>query len=194
MMGALAGFLCWNYPRGQIFLGDSGAYFVGFMYAELAIRLVTRNPDISAWYVVVLAAYPIVDTLIAMYRRGFVRRRPLMAPDALHLHSLVFRRVALPQERRRAAGAPGGAAQRLQDRQLQRANGRVAPRLWLHGLACFALAFAFRDNTPALWLCFAGYLAYYLNRYRSLVCFRRKAAGAAESAAARDADLVKPAP
>ena len=105
MMGALAGFLFWNYPRGRVFLGDAGAYFVGFMYAELSMQLVARNDAISAWYVIMLAGYPIMDTLVAMYRRGWVRRRPLMSPDALHLHSLVFHRVTLPMERRREARA-----------------------------------------------------------------------------------------
>ncbi len=100
MMGGVIGFLLWNYPRGLIFLGDAGAYFIGFMYAELSIQLIARNTGISPWYVIMLAGYPIVDTLFAMYRRGLARGMPLMAPDALHLHSLVFRRVAMPIERR----------------------------------------------------------------------------------------------
>jgi len=164
VMGALAGFLVWNYPRGRVFLGDAGAYFIGFMYAELAIRLVARNSEISAWYVIMLAGYPIVDTLFAMYRRGFLRRVPLMEPDALHLHSLVFHRVALPIERR------------LKGSSLLRANARVAPRLWLHTALCLVLALIFRDNTPALWIGLAAYAALYLNRYRALVRFRGKRA------------------
>ena len=162
LMGTLAGFLVWNYPRGRVFLGDSGAYFVGFMYAELSIQLIARNSGISAWYVIVLAGYPIVDTLAAMYRRGIVRRMPLMAADALHLHTLLFRRVAIPIERRR------------QDMNLQRANARVAPRLWLHSALLFVLAVVFHDNTPALWACLLAYAAFYMIRYRSLVRFGRK--------------------
>nr|WP_274381752.1 hypothetical protein [Massilia cavernae] len=42
--GATAGFLIWNYPVGLIFLGDGGAYFIGFMLGELALLLVMRNP------------------------------------------------------------------------------------------------------------------------------------------------------
>jgi UDP-N-acetylmuramyl pentapeptide phosphotransferase/UDP-N-acetylglucosamine-1-phosphate transferase len=42
--GATAGFLIWNYPVGLIFLGDGGAYFIGFMLGELAMLLVMRNP------------------------------------------------------------------------------------------------------------------------------------------------------
>ncbi|HEY1042329.1 MAG TPA: glycosyltransferase, partial [Telluria sp.] len=38
--GATAGFLIWNYPVGLIFLGDGGAYFIGFMLGELALLLV----------------------------------------------------------------------------------------------------------------------------------------------------------
>ena len=169
VMGALVGFLLWNYPRGRVFLGDAGAYFIGFMYAELSIQLVARNSDISAWYVIMLAGYPIVDTLFAMYRRGFVQRVPLMAPDALHLHSLVFRRVAMPIERR------------LKGSNLRRANARVAPRLWLHSALCFALAVIFHDNTPALWIGLAAYAAFYVNRYRALVRFGRRQAGGGAS-------------
>ena len=157
--GALIGFLAWNYPRGRVFLGDAGAYFVGFMYAQLSIRLIARNDDLSAWYVIMLAGYPIVDTLFAMYRRGIVRRTKLMAPDALHLHSLVFRRVALPIERRLPAP----------DRR--RANARVAPRLWLHSAVCLVLAIVFHDNTPALWFGLATYTLFYFNQYTALVKF-----------------------
>jgi len=162
VMGALVGFLFWNYPRGRVFLGDAGAYFIGFMYAELSIQLITRNSEISPWYVIMLAGYPIVDTLFAMYRRGFVRRAPLMAPDALHLHSLVFRRVALPLERRRGPGS------------MQRANSRVAPRLWVHSALCFVLAVLFFKNTPALWVSLAAYTVFYVSRYRDLVLFRSR--------------------
>jgi len=161
VMGALVGFMIWNYPRGRVFLGDAGAYFIGFMYAQLAIRLITRNDDISAWYVILLAAYPIVDTLFAMYRRGIIRRTPLMSPDALHLHSLIFRRVAMPIERRQG------------ELSLQRANARVAPRLWLHSAACCVLAMLLNGNTPLIWMAIAAYTLFYIHRYRTLTLFGR---------------------
>lgn len=190
MIGALAGFLVWNYPRGRVFLGDAGAYFIGFMYAQLSMQLIAHGGALSAWYVIVLAGYPIVDTLFAMYRRGVVRQRPLMEPDALHLHSLVYRRIAIPRERRRHErrehdlGAPDGVERRraerrgedreLRHRQLHRANLRVAPRLWLHSLACLAMAIVFYDNTWALLACLAVYALIYTSRYRALVRFGRR--------------------
>jgi len=189
MMGAIAGFLVWNYPHGKVFLGDAGAYFIGFMYAQLSIRLISHNDEFSAWYVIVLAGYPIVDTLFAMYRRGMVRHRPLMSPDALHLHSLVFRRIAIPRERRRLDRrvrdlGPPGEERRHGDRRagdpshrrlhLHRANRRVAPRLWVHSVACLAMAIVFYDNTYALLACLAVYTLFYTSRYRALVRFGRR--------------------
>jgi len=44
---AVAGFLVLNDPRGRIFLGDGGAYLVGFVIAELAVVLVRRNAEVS---------------------------------------------------------------------------------------------------------------------------------------------------
>ena len=190
MLGALAGFLVWNYPKGRVFLGDAGAYFIGFMYAELSMQLVARNDEFSAWYVILLAGYPIVDTLFAMYRRGVVRHRPLMQPDALHLHSLVYRRIAIPRElqrlerRVRDTGPPDGVERRRmpwraedasqRTGHLHRANLRVAPGLWVHSLACLAMAIVFYDKTWALLACLAVYAMFYTVRYRALVRFGRR--------------------
>ena len=71
--GATAGFLIWNYPVGLIFLGDGGAYFIGFMLGELALLLVVRNPQVSTWYAALLLIYPAFETLFSAYRRMFVR-------------------------------------------------------------------------------------------------------------------------
>ncbi len=156
MIGALAGFLFWNYPRGRVFMGDGGAYFIGFVYAQLSIQIVARNADLSAWFVIMLAAYPIVETLYSIYRRKILLRTPSMQPDARHLHSLVYHRVMLPTERK------------LADTNPNRANARVAPRLWVHGLICCALALAFHGRTGALLLSLAAYVVFYHWQYRML--------------------------
>ena len=156
MIGALAGFLAWNYPRGRVFMGDGGAYFIGFIYAELSILIVARNEGISAWFVIMLAAYPIVETLYSIYRRKIRHRTPSTEPDAWHLHSLVYRQMGLK--------AAGEAADRSNDR----ANARVAPRLWLHGLICCATALILRDNTPALIAGVIVYAMFYVVQYRML--------------------------
>lgn len=93
MIGALFGFLFWNYPRGLIFLGDGGAYLVGFWIAELSVLLTTRHPEVSKWFPLLLCAYPIFETLFTIYRRMILKRVHPGMPDASHLHQLVYKRV-----------------------------------------------------------------------------------------------------
>ena len=47
MMGAIAGFFIWNYPKGLIFLGDGGSYLIGFWIATLCVLLISRHEEIS---------------------------------------------------------------------------------------------------------------------------------------------------
>jgi UDP-GlcNAc:undecaprenyl-phosphate/decaprenyl-phosphate GlcNAc-1-phosphate transferase len=171
MTGALAGFLLWNYPKGKVFLGDAGAYFIGFMYAELSIQLVARNAGVSAWFVIALAAYPIIETLFSIYRRKIVRHTAAMQPDTLHLHSLLYlcflRFAERPPPVERRLGHVAGPFPGSERRQPQRrANARVAPRLWLHGALCFVAALLFYENTPVL----IGFTLIYGIFYR--ICYR----------------------
>jgi UDP-N-acetylmuramyl pentapeptide phosphotransferase/UDP-N-acetylglucosamine-1-phosphate transferase len=171
MTGALMGFLLWNYPRGRVFLGDAGAYFIGFVYAELSIQLVVRNPGVSAWFVIALAAYPIVETLFSIYRRKIVEHTGAMQPDCHHLHSLLYRSLLRAaeqpprEERRLGVGmTPYPGSERRQPQR--RANARVAPRLWLHGALCFAIALTFYDRTLVL----IGFTLLYCVFY--MICYR----------------------
>lgn len=58
LASATLGFLVWNFPFGRVFLGDGGAYFLGFMLAELAVLLVVRNPSVSPFYALAVLFYP----------------------------------------------------------------------------------------------------------------------------------------
>ena len=95
LMGALLGFLVWNYPRGLIFLGDGGAYFVGFWIAELSVLLTARHPEVSAWAPMLVCGYPLLEVGFSIYRRKKRNLDPGQ-PDRLHLHSLVKRRLVRP--------------------------------------------------------------------------------------------------
>jgi len=87
------GFFILNFPLGKIFLGDSGAYFLGFMLAELSVFLVSRHPRISPWFCLAIMIYPVWEVLFSFYRRRFLRGMPAMYPDRMHFHSIVFRRL-----------------------------------------------------------------------------------------------------
>lgn len=93
MIGALLGFLVWNYPRGLIFLGDGGAYFVGFWIAELSVLITSRHPEVSKWFPLLLCFYPIFETLFTIYRRVILKRVHPGMPDASHLHQLIYMRI-----------------------------------------------------------------------------------------------------
>jgi UDP-N-acetylmuramyl pentapeptide phosphotransferase/UDP-N-acetylglucosamine-1-phosphate transferase len=92
-VGGTLGFLLMNYPSGKLFLGDGGAYFCGFWVSEIAVFLLVRNPSVNAWQVLSICAFPIIEVLFSMYRRKFIKNRSVAAPDALHLHTLIYRRV-----------------------------------------------------------------------------------------------------
>lgn len=92
-IGATIGFLLLNYPTGKLFMGDGGAYFIGFWAAEVAVLTVVRNPGINAWQILVIYAYPVIEVLFSMYRRKILNSAFVGAPDRLHLHSLFYRRV-----------------------------------------------------------------------------------------------------
>jgi UDP-N-acetylmuramyl pentapeptide phosphotransferase/UDP-N-acetylglucosamine-1-phosphate transferase len=92
-IGAVCGFLMVNYPKGRLFLGDGGAYFLGFWVAEIVVLLLVRNTSINAWQVLSICGYPIIEVLYSIHRRRFVRQVSPGAPDGLHLHTLVYRRV-----------------------------------------------------------------------------------------------------
>ncbi|UUZ63752.1 glycosyltransferase [Polaromonas sp. P1-6] len=92
LAGAVLGFGLVNWPLGRIFLGDGGAYFVGFALAWLAVLMLARHPEVSAWAPMLVCGYPILEVFFSIARR---RRRGSSPGDAdrLHLHSLVKRRV-----------------------------------------------------------------------------------------------------
>ncbi len=93
MIGGLFGFLIWNYPRGSIFLGDGGAYLIGFWIAELSVLLTARHPEVSKWFPLLLCFYPIFETLFTIYRRVLIKKSHPGMPDASHLHQLIYMRV-----------------------------------------------------------------------------------------------------
>jgi UDP-N-acetylmuramyl pentapeptide phosphotransferase/UDP-N-acetylglucosamine-1-phosphate transferase len=91
LAGSVVGFLLVNWPLGKIFLGDGGAYAVGFALAWVAVLILVRHPEVSAWAPLLVCGYPILEVGFSILRR---RRRGLSPgdPDRLHLHSLVKKR------------------------------------------------------------------------------------------------------
>ena len=91
-LAATLGFMLVNYPKGRIFLGDGGAYLLGFLIAEISILLLVRHSQLSWFLPLALAIYPVTETLYSIYRRK-IKSTGAQKADALHLHSLVHKRL-----------------------------------------------------------------------------------------------------
>ncbi|RZT95256.1 glycosyltransferase family 4 protein [Rivibacter subsaxonicus] len=160
VIGAVLGFFMWNYPRGLIFLGDGGAYFLGFMLAELGILLVVRNPQVSPIFPLLLCAYPIFETLFSMYRRKVVRGRAVGMPDGIHLHTLIYRRLM-----RWAIGATDAAI-------LTRRNSMTSPYLWVMCSLSVIPSVLWWGDSAMLSAWMLLFVASYVLLYSSIVRFR----------------------
>ncbi len=162
LASATMGFLVWNFPFGRVFLGDGGAYFLGFMLAELAVQLVVRNPGVSPFYALAVLFYPVFETLFSIWRRKFKRGVPVDQPDALHLHQLVFRRlvrVTFSRDRRHALPAL--------------CNAMTSPYLWVLALIGLVPATLWWDNAWMLCLSMGVFAGVYIWLYIRLATWRR---------------------
>jgi UDP-GlcNAc:undecaprenyl-phosphate GlcNAc-1-phosphate transferase len=85
MLGALLGYLPFNFPPARIFLGDTGALFIGFSLAVLSIQGY-RKAALLTFVVPLLAlAVPLLDTFLSVVRR--VRMgKGIFSADKLHMH------------------------------------------------------------------------------------------------------------
>ncbi|WP_334120267.1 MraY family glycosyltransferase [Limnobacter sp.] len=119
-VAVVLGFMFLNFPKGLVFLGDAGAYSLGYFVAVLAVALAVRNVGaVSPWAMLLVCGYPFIETLFSVYRRlGRKRRRSPGTPDASHLHSLIYRRVV---SRKLMPNAP--AWQR---------NAMTSPFMWVY--------------------------------------------------------------
>jgi UDP-N-acetylmuramyl pentapeptide phosphotransferase/UDP-N-acetylglucosamine-1-phosphate transferase len=159
-IGAVLGFFFWNFPAGLIFLGDGGAYFLGFFVAELSILLLVRNEQVSPLFPLLVCIYPIFETVFSIYRRRILRSVPPSMPDGIHLHSLIYRRVM-----RWAVGGRSAKA-------LTRRNSLTSPYLWFLCMLSAAPATLFWRDSAMLGAFLLLFTLSYLGLYWRIVRFR----------------------
>lgn len=156
LAAAVAGFFVVNWPLGKIFLGDGGAYFVGFSVAWVAVLLLARHESISAWAPMLACGYPILEVFFSIARR---RKRKLSpgAPDRMHLHSLIKQRFT-----KRVLGSGRSVAR----------NSLTGALMWLASVLPIWIAVQFPTNTPVLILGFAICAFIYSAIYARLTQFK----------------------
>jgi UDP-GlcNAc:undecaprenyl-phosphate GlcNAc-1-phosphate transferase len=90
LLGSTLGFLVFNFNPAKIFMGDTGALFLGYMISVIALLGFKNVTVFSLIIPVIILAIPISDTLFAIIRR-IVQKKPLSAPDKSHLHHCLLR-------------------------------------------------------------------------------------------------------
>ncbi|RTL10226.1 MAG: undecaprenyl/decaprenyl-phosphate alpha-N-acetylglucosaminyl 1-phosphate transferase [Neisseriaceae bacterium] len=152
---AICGFLCFNYPKGKIFLGDGGAYSIGFLIALLSLNLSQQyHHQMSPYAVLLLAIYPIMETVFSIVRRKFIHKTKAMAPDNLHLHQLVFDRC-LPRSL-----------------PINRRNARVMPLMLMFMLPQTILVIFFYNSNLIILFGLLAYIVFYVYMYLRFIHFK----------------------
>ncbi len=155
--GAVLGFFIVNWPFGKIFLGDGGAYFVGFALAWIAVLLPHRNSSVTPWVSLLVCVHPVMEVLSSYVRRSYRLNYHPSEPDRLHMHHLIHARVV----RHLFSGINRFSH-----------NWLTSPLCWLCvGLPALAAVLTYRSPT---WV-FAAILTYsfgYVLAYRRLTRFK----------------------
>lgn len=146
---AVGGFMLLNFPLGKIFMGDCGAYFMGFCLAWSAVMLPLRNPAVSPWASLVICSYPVIETVFSMLRRIWYHVGT-GNPDRKHLHSLIKLNVIRPRFS-------------LLPEWLR--NSLVSPLCWAVSLAISLPALWLYRSTSAMMLVFVAGVAVYIIFY-----------------------------
>ena len=159
IISAILGFFVWNYPRGSIFLGDGGAYLIGFWVAVLSILIVNSHQEVSPWFALLVNAYPILETVFTMYRRKVHQGKSIGQPDGMHFHTLIYRRILKVNLNRSLA-------------EQYLSNSKTAPYLWIMSSLGVIPAVLFYESTPILVLCAAIFSIFYLWLYKRIISFK----------------------
>jgi UDP-GlcNAc:undecaprenyl-phosphate GlcNAc-1-phosphate transferase len=110
LIGALLGFLFYNFSRATMFLGDSGALLIGYLVGCYGIMYTAQATALGALVPVMVIAVPLMDLSLSVVRR-FMTNRPIFAADQGHIHHRLLdcgftpRRVILVLLRWAMAGA-----------------------------------------------------------------------------------------
>lgn len=85
LIGSIFGFLPYNFNPAKIYLGDTGALFLGFMISVMSLFGLKNVTLISLIIPIVILGIPITDTIYAMLRRK-LNRMPISSADKNHMH------------------------------------------------------------------------------------------------------------
>lgn len=155
--GAVGGFFLVNWPHGKIFLGDGGAYFLGFTLAWIAVLLPERNHTVSPWTSLLVCSYPIIEVAFSVLRRTLREGYSPTEPDFAHLHSLANKRWA---------------KKIFSNFSKPMQNGFTSPFIWIYAAIPCTLAIFTYKNKILIALSFFASIIIYKIIYSKLSSFK----------------------
>jgi UDP-GlcNAc:undecaprenyl-phosphate GlcNAc-1-phosphate transferase len=97
LAGSLLGFLRFNSHPARVFMGDNGAYFIGFTLAFCCLLIARDDAPVSFSALMFVLGLPVYDTLSVAIRRMAEGRGPF-SPDRKHLHHRLLDGVGLSHD------------------------------------------------------------------------------------------------
>ena len=79
-----------NFPKAKIFMGDSGAYLIGFLISYFVIETSNLNQSISPFFFCIILFYLFFEVIFSFFRKLLLKKNPLL-PDQNHLHMLIYK-------------------------------------------------------------------------------------------------------
>jgi len=159
LIASLLGVFIFNFPFGKIFMGDGGAYFIGFMMTVIGLMLGNRNEEVSHWFILLLFIYPLYETAFSVYRKKIVRNTLPTQPDGYHLHMMIYKRLVKRKFFKN-------------NKTIQ--NSMTSPFLWALSLVGIIPAVIWYDNQTMLIIWAFIFMIIYTIIYRRIVHFKFK--------------------
>ena len=91
LAGPTLGVFVFNFPKGHIFLGDAGAYLLGFVLVCCGLLMADRATEVSPFTPILFGIHPLFEASFSIIRRFLSRQHSINSPDNLHLHSLIYK-------------------------------------------------------------------------------------------------------
>jgi len=154
---SILGTFIFNFPFGYIFIGDGGAFFIGFMLTMIGLMLGIRNEEVSHWFILLLFIYPLYETAFSVYRKKIVRNSPLSHPDKFHLHMMIYKRLIRGKIFKN-------------NKTIQ--NSMTSPLLWVLSFVGIIPAVIWNDNQKMLIIWAFIFMIIYTIIYRRIVHFK----------------------
>lgn len=80
--------ILFNFPYAKIYVGDGGAYFIGYFLGYQSIQVYNNVSNISPFFIAVLLIYPVLEVFFSVLRRR-IKKVGISVPDNYHMHHII---------------------------------------------------------------------------------------------------------